>query len=229
MLKYAKKIAQKCSGKPNTHDRSLHPSVTYANVLKLTYLQRMINLGEGIEGDIVECGVGKGESIVMFASILRVMGSKKHIWGFDSFEGFPQPSKEDDSVRNPQKGEWGDTSVTAVINMMKEAGFNPVDLRSRVTLVQGFFDESLTKYRGDKISLLHVDVDLYQSYMDVLTALYPKVSKGGIVMFDEYLSTADQVRFPGAQKAIDEYFGDRVSWIQRDEDMGKYYLVKQED
>ncbi|MBT5638701.1 MAG: hypothetical protein HOJ16_09105 [Candidatus Peribacter sp.] len=228
MLKTVKNAVYK-GLKANSSDCSLHPCVSYNNIIKTLYLQRMLAHVQDIPGDVVECGVGKGESLLIFTSLLQATGSKKHVWGFDSFEGFPEPSKEDDSIRNPKKGEWSDTSLTGVLGMLREAGFSPLDLRKNVTLVQGFFNESLSKYRGDTIALLHVDVDLYQSYIDVLSALYPKVIKGGVVMFDEYMSTGDQLRFPGAQKAIDEYFGDRVSWIQRDEGMGKYYLIKQED
>lgn len=48
-------------------------------------------------------------------------------------------------------------------------------------------------------------------------------------MFDEYMGTGEHLNFPGAQRAIDEYLGDRKSWIARDRISGKFYMVKQED
>ncbi len=179
-----------------------------------------------IEGDIVECGVGQGHSFLIFAFLVKEELKGRKLWGFDSFEGFPQPSNEDRSLRNAQKGEWGDTSVKSVLNLLKQYGIEANFIDSQITLVKGFFNESLKKYRGSKIALLHIDADLYESYLTVLRQLYPKVAKGGLVVFDEYMETGNLLNFPGAQKAIDECFGDSVQAFSRDKATGKYYLVK---
>ena len=94
------------------------------------------------------------------------------------------------------------------------------------TLVKGFFEESLLKYTGKQIALLHLDADLYESYKTSLELLYTKIPKGGVVAFDEYMGTFEHINFPGAKKAIDEFFGGRNYEIIRDQAFGKYYVIK---
>lgn len=65
-------------------------------------------------------------------------------------------------------------------------------------------------------------MDLYQSYKTCLEHLFPKVVSGGIVLFDEY----DTPNWPGAKKAIDEYFKGTSYRPQKDAESGKYFLIK---
>ena len=95
-------------------------------------------------------------------------------------------------------------------------------IRERVRLFKGLFDQTLPLYQG-KIALLHLDCDLYESYMVALKNLYAKVVPGGIIMFDEY----DDARWPGARKAIDEFFADKPEKpMPHSKCAWKYYLVK---
>ena len=71
--------------------------------------------------------------------------------------------------------------------------------------------------------MLHLDCDLYKSYKESLEFMYPKVVQNGIIVFDEYL---DQKNFPGAIKAIDDFFGQKIQDIQKCDITGKYYLIK---
>jgi len=73
-----------------------------------------------------------------------------------------------------------------------------------------------------------LDCDLYQSYKTCLETLFPLVQTNGIIAFDEYVNTMQLASFPGAQKAIDEYLGERLSLILSDKETGQYYLVKPE-
>ena len=92
-----------------------------------------------------------------------------------------------------------------------------------MTLVKGFFNRSLSHYPPRPIALLHIDSDLYESYRDPLTHLYRWVAPGGIVAFDEY---EQEEKWPGARRAIDEFFGDRARDFRHDASSGKYYYVK---
>ena len=179
-----------------------------------------------MNGDVVECGVGRGVTLLMWATLCHEEKGERRIWGFDSFEGFPDPTAEDDSERKPQKGEWNVGTIRDMHKMLVNAGFADLWLRTRVTLVKGFFKESLAKYTGDKIALLHIDADLYQSYKTVLEELYDKVQPGGVIAFDEYMGSFEHHGFPGAKKAVDEFFADKDVTIQRDETFGKYFVVK---
>ena len=202
------------------------PALGYPNASRLLYFRRVLDQVAHLQGDIVECGVGKGSSIAMFSYLVKEDREQRHIWGFDSFEGFPEPSEHDKSIRNPQKGEWNETSLPGVLAMLEEAGLDEYWINTQVTLVQGFLEDSLHKYRVRDIAVLHLDVDLYDSYKVALDTLYPRVIEGGVVMFDEYMATREHLKFPGAQKAIDEYMGDRINEIKRDEFTGKFYLIK---
>jgi O-methyltransferase len=184
----------------------------------------MLRMLENVPGDVVECGVGWGRSLLPLAILVRLEEKGRKVWGFDSFEGFPDPSPEDASPRNVQKGEWK-TDMLSVLKMLRSSGLDTEFINSRFTLIKGFFKESLESYRGDSVALLHIDVDLYQSYLDVLERLYPQVAPGGVIMFDEYANTMEYLKFPGAKKAIDEYFKGKEP-ILRDPISGKYYTIK---
>lgn len=164
-----------------------------------------------LPGTIVECGVGMGRSLLYLANA----GKGRAVWGFDSFQGFPEPAPEDSSSRTPQKGDWAGTSPKDVQQVLKAAGV-PTE---NVHLIPGFFPDSFSAYDGSPIALLHIDVDLYQSYKDCLDFFYPFVVKGGVILFDEY----NDANWPGATKAIDEFLERESLLLQND---GKYYCFK---
>lgn len=199
-------------------------SMTNDTISLLFYYQRMLALATNVQGTIVECGVGGGMTMLMFAALVKAEARQRKIWGFDSFEGFPEPTKDDDSPRAPKKGEWNHTSIERINAKLRAGGFDQQFVTSQVTLIKGFFEESLVKYRGGPIALLHLDVDLYGSYKTCLDSLYSQVAEGGVVVFDEYLSTMEHLKWPGAAKAIDEFF--TPEQISRDSLTGKYYHIK---
>lgn len=175
-----------------------------------------------VPGDVVECGVERGRSFLCLAHLVESEGPSRRLWGYDSFEGFPEPSAEDASSRTTKKGQFSQTSVADVLLVMKQAGIQKEFIEKRVTLVPGFFDKSLKSSSPDTIALLHLDVDLYQSYRDCLDVLYPKVSPGGVILFDEY----EDKEFPGAKKAVDEFFGAKNVAVQQSPVSLKYFAVK---
>lgn len=202
------------------------PKMNLHHMRRFLFHRRLLDLAAGVEGDIVECGVGHGFSLLDWAVVTFYEGpQERHLWGFDSFEGFPEPSAEDTGPRNPQAGEFA-VSMEAVDQLLLLAGLPREWLDSRITLVKGYFEETLPKYTGDKIALLHVDADLYGSYKTALDLLYPKVVPGGVVAFDEYMGTWDHHRWPGAKQAVDEYFADLDVQVIADGAYNKYYVIK---
>ena len=165
-------------------------------------------------GDIVECGVGMAITFQM----LVYLNTGRTVWGFDSFEGFPEPTKEDSGNRLPQKGEWREVSVGETMEMIKEVVSNVSNLRIK----EGFFQDTVPHYQGAGIALLHLDVDLYESYEVCLRHLFPKVVEGGVVVFDEY----NEANWPGATQAINEYFKGTPYTIIKDPLSSKYYVKK---
>lgn len=177
----------------------------------ITYFTRMYDKVKHLEGDIVECGVGKGRSFMIFTFLSK---GGKNVVGYDSFKGFPEPTIKDLSNRNPKKGEWSGTSILDVHTSLKVSYIR----NTLIALVDGFFDQTIQRWGDNKIALLHLDCDLYESYKICLKYLYPKVVKGGVILFDDY----NYSDWPGATKAVDEYGIKPLL----DEESGKYYFIK---
>jgi len=203
-------------------------NVSYGWLAHFIYLKEMFDLVKDLKGDVVECGVGYGHSFFKLCCLAYYENKDRKVYGFDSFQGFPDPSEEDISLRNPQKGEWNVATVETIKLLLKQDGrIDPQFIDNNVKLVKGFFEESLNKFGGDSIAILHLDVDLYQSYKVTLEYFWPRVEKGGIVLFDEYKQPDVVKYFPGAPKAIDEFFGSLVNQIQYNKNVNRYYIVKQ--
>lgn len=207
-----------------TAQASSLPHLTYGEAARFHFFSRMIDRVKALDGDIVECGVGWGRSLIHLLALMQLEGKVRNLWAFDSFEGFPEPTSEDASFRNPRKGEWK-SDIEKIEQMLMDAGFAKDFLRQRLVFVKGFFNETLPSYRGGPIVFLHADADLYASYKDILVNLYERVVPGGIIVVDEYLNTWEHAKFPGARKAIDEFFRDKEQII-RDEIYGKFYVIK---
>ncbi|TMG85216.1 MAG: hypothetical protein E6H78_07690 [Betaproteobacteria bacterium] len=186
----------------------------------LYFLDQLAKL-KGVPGDIVECGVSIGHGALLFLLCSEYLGVERDYYGFDSFEGFPEPVAEDDVTPISEKGFWASPPAT-VLRVLRDGRIPEDTIRNRVRLCKGFFDETLPTYTGT-IALLHLDCDLYESYKIALATLYGRVAKGGLIMFDEY----DDRRWPGAKKAIDEFFGDKPERVVRHEKCTwKYYVEK---
>ena len=202
------------------------PMLEIVSAARLLLFFKMFEEIKNLDGDVVECGVGWGSSFVQLAICVRLENRGRKLWGFDSFEdGFPPSSDEDKSVYGqPKEGGWA-TDINSTFQKIKAVGIDKLFMRYQISLIKGFFKDTLPDYHGNKIALLHIDADLYNSYRDAYTYLFPKVVQGGIIIFDEYLNTTEIAKFPGAKKAIDETFL-KECILKREEASGKYYAVK---
>lgn len=195
-----------------------------------------------LDGDVVECGLGEGNTFAMLAYLI---GSEKQqtpqriLWGFDSFEGWPEPTEWDASPRNPQKGEWK-VSEEMVEKRFEESGIYREFPKLDIRITKGFLGDTLPHFPLDRrIAFLHLDVDLYEGYRDGLVYLFPKVVPGGIVAFDEYREFhlelpeyGEKEKWPGCSKAIDEYFSGRRELLRREllqyhPETKKYFVVRE--
>lgn len=185
-------------------------------------------LGElkDIPGDLVECGVGRGVSLASIVYAASMHKLNKKVYAFDSFAGFPVAHEEDIGTRVKEQGVrpegWSNTSpalirsIFAHDRIMKESLLNQhlVD----VEIVPGFFESTLANNMPAHIAFLHVDCDLYESTREVLECGFPRMSPGGVVLFDEY----NEQRWPGATKAADELCSERGLTIEYFEMMRRY-------
>lgn len=210
----------------------LSPTITFAHAKKYGYINRLLNGVAEIRGDVVECGIGGGESLLFLCSVCADQYQFRRVWGFDSFKGFPKFSEEDSGETNSEvEGHWkqagnGVPLVRVVLDAFAMFGIPKQWIRSNVTVIAGFFNETLEMYTGEGIALLHLDCDLYNSYKTCLGQLYDKVVTGGIIAVDEYAGTMEHLVFPGARKAIDEFMADKDVQRIRDTATGKYLFIK---
>lgn len=166
-----------------------------------------------IEGDIVECGVWRGGNLILTQKILTNLGIKeKNIYGFDTFEGMTEPQNIDIDVHgkkasrlmsrtqkiNNQKNIWAYCDFETVSkNIKKNTTFNTIKL------VKGDVKNTLIENNlPQKISILRLDTDWYESTKIELEKLYPLLSIGGILIIDDY------GQFEGCKKAVDEFLSD---------------------
>ncbi|MHB8469961.1 MAG: TylF/MycF/NovP-related O-methyltransferase [Gaiellaceae bacterium] len=195
---------------------------------RLLYFERLLERVDGVEGDVVECGVANGGGLAALAALVRSSGRRRRLVGFDSWEGLPEPTAQDfaGGAGIARRGLFSTVRVEDVEFTLRRFGFSTNEIAENVLLVPGWLAETLPRYDG-AIALLHADVDLYTSYLECLEQLWPRLSAGGIVAFDEYRD--DRTDWPGAERAIDEFFGrlDASSYsIEQDARSGKYFAVK---
>ncbi len=198
----------------------------YKYVSRFMHFESLFKEIEHISGSIVECGVGPGRSLFDFAVISTAPGQRaRHICGLDTFEGIPDATPPDGRWNSRIRGTWS-YSMEHVRENLLLAGLDEEFVRTNITLIPGEFGLSLptldSEWSGEGIALLHIDVDLYDSYRLVLEHLYDHVVPGGIITFDEY----GLANWPGATRAIDEFFEDKPEEIVRSPVTDRYYYTK---
>lgn len=167
----------------------------------------------GIPGDIVECGVWKGGSMMAIARTLQQQGDRqRHLHLFDTFEGMAEPTSLDTSlfgeaasdVRQREtknlgpNARWVYSPLEEVKQNLSQTGY---DLQ-RLSFIKGKVEDTLPAHAPSQIALLRLDTDWYESTYHELVHLYPRLSVGGVLIIDDYGHWA------GARKAVDQYFAE---------------------
>jgi len=152
-------------------------------------LYQMANQALNLPGDFAEIGVYRGGTARLLAKIAAKAGKKVHL--FDTFEGMPETDPQRDKH---QEGDFRDTSLKAVKDFLRDC--------PNVEFYPGFFPDTAGPIKGINFSLVHVDVDIYQSVKDCCEFFHDRLVQGGVMLFDDYGSTY----CPGAKQAVDEYF-----------------------
>lgn len=197
------------------------PRVYRGSLDRCLYFLNQLDKVKSLDGDIVECGVSIGHGALLFTLMGEYLQKMRDYYGFDSFEGFPEPVFKDETTPITGKGFWANPPET-VIKVLQDGRIPEHIIQERIHLIKGWFQDTLPQYQGN-IALLHLDCDLYESYRFALRCLYDKVVPGGIIMFDEY---GDR-RWPGASKAIDEFFSDKPEKpLPHEKCHWKYYVQK---
>lgn len=142
-------------------------------------------IADGVPGDVLEAGVWRGGAGILMRAVLAVHGdTERTVWMADSFQGLPKPRAEHPA--DAQDEHWTQPFLAVSADQVKANFAKYGMLDDRVRFLEGWFADTLPTAPVDQLAVLRVDGDMYGSTMDVLDALYDKVSVGGFVIIDDY-------------------------------------------
>ncbi len=184
-----------------------------------------------IPGDIVECGVWRGGSMMAVALTLLDLGdTSRHLHLFDTFEGMVRPGPHDRfrdgspatavfdrEIRGSRDSTWCEASLADVQAALKSTGY-PED---HIHYVRGRVEKTLPSASPERLAILRLDTDWYESTRHELVCLFPRLVPGGVLIVDDYGF------WQGSKRAVDEYFGelDRRPLLTRIDDSGRLAIV----
>ncbi|WP_280154560.1 TylF/MycF/NovP-related O-methyltransferase [Piscinibacter sp. XHJ-5] len=161
-----------------------------------------------IGGDIVECGVWRGGSMMAVALALMARGdTSRDLWLYDTFEGMSEPTEADrgpsgESARSQLQRTTRDHPLWAVASVEDvQANLASIDYpKERIHFVRGKVEDTIPATLPSRVALLRLDTDWYESTRHELQHLYPRLSSNGVLIIDDY------GHWQGARQAVDEYF-----------------------
>jgi hypothetical protein len=159
-----------------------------------------------LPGHIIDAGVFKGTSTLLFAHMLRIYSplAAKKVIGFDTFEGRFEAAADFETERADAFMAYWDRDIEDVLREV----IVTQDLSDFCELVKGDIGETMPRYiaenRGMRISLLHLDLDILEPTLETLRACYDNMIPGGIIVLDQY-----GIEGWGESEAVDTFFKER--------------------
>jgi O-methyltransferase len=189
---------------------------TMTSVERITALVQAVKyiVSAGIDGAVVECGVWRGGSMMAVSKTLLNLGvCDRDLFLFDTFEGMPAPQSDEmdylgrsgiklleEAKRLPYRGQLDSFLLAfAPLEQVRNNVLRTAYPNERIHFVKGKVEHTIPAEAPSKISLLRLDTDWYESTKHELVHLFPRVSSGGVVIFDDY------GHWSGARRAVDEY------------------------
>lgn len=192
-----------------------YADLAYSNVdtIQNTYDLACKAIVNGVEGDFVECGVAAGSQIGVMGHVCKKLSSPKKIYAYDSYQGIPLAGQFDADQPgvgpvDPNRALPTDPRELLVSSGITVHGLDVVKdnigkrwrlMIENYVFVEGWFQDTVPVNTIDKISLLRLDGDLYDSTKVCLDHLHHKVQKGGFVIIDDYALV-------GARKALHDFW-----------------------
>jgi O-methyltransferase len=178
---------------------------TMIGLPRLNNLRRCVEtvLKEHVAGDFLEAGVWRGGAVIFMRGILKAYNIQDRIvWVADSFEGLPPA----DPAKYPKESPiplhlYANLAVS--LEQVRENFARYGLLDDQVRFLKGWFRDTLPTAPIEKLALMRLDGDLYESTMDGLVALYPKLSPGGFAIIDDYNF------MPSCNEAVDDFRRER--------------------
>ncbi len=182
--------------------RALYQKYKDFTMIPEDYFRQNLALTEhfrSVPGAVVECGVWRGG---MIAAMAELLGKDRTYYLYDSFEGLP-PAQE---IDGPGAKSWQEDKESAWYhdNCRAEQSYAERAMQQsnalNVTITKGWFAETLPRFPEEEpIAVLRLDGDWYESIMDCMNHLYPKLPVGGIIIIDDYYT------WDGCSRAIHDY------------------------
>lgn len=199
-----------------------HELVERVRTFTMTSFERMYALYKALEyieqaripGDIVECGVWRGGSMMLAAYKLLALGrSDRNLYLFDTYEGLPKPDEIKDidlwgnraidgwlPMKTSEEGShWAKASIEDVQANMQSTGYP----YGRIHFVKGMVERTIPDSAPKGIALLRLDTDWYASTKHEMEHLFPRLSSNGILILDDY------GHLKGARRAVDDYLAEQ--------------------
>jgi len=184
----------------NGMDRPLYAD-TMIGMKRLNNIESCVSeiLKNNVEGDFAELGVWRGGAVILMKALLKEINEKnRNVWVIDSFEGLPEPDVNKYPADKGDKHFMFDdlkVSIEEVKHNFNKYGL----LDEHVKFLKGWFKDTLPTAPINKLALLRLDGDMYQSTMDGLVNLYPKLSLGGYIIIDDWGA------IPACKQAVLDY------------------------
>ncbi len=205
------------SNHPLRHVLALWPSyVQRINITRFLAHYELFKHVIDMPGCIVECGVGRGSSFFTFTKFMEIFcpnDRQRRVYGFEHFKGlrnFHFKDGEQKVENNYVEGGWSpEAAKDEIMELCRLANLDSIIPGSvRCEIIDGPLEQTIPQFLKDKpglrISLLHIDVDIYQPTYNALKHLYPLVLNGGVVAFDEYAMIPWQGETCGAEDYFNE-------------------------
>lgn len=169
-------------------------------------------INNNISGSIVECGVWKGGSMMAVAHTLKKIGAEKEMYLYDTFEGMNEPTNKDINIYgknasdifeskkiSKSSSDWCYSTIEEVKNNLYSTHYN----KDKIQFIKGKVEDTIPKTIPNKIALLRLDTDWYESTKHEMIHLFPLLEKNGILILDDY------GYWEGSKKAVDEYIKEK--------------------
>jgi O-methyltransferase len=200
-------LQEELAKKKNPLTETIWPEIKKFTMTDKKRVNALINTIEytienGLEGDFVECGVWKGGNIMVMIKVLQHLGVERKIWLYDTFEGMSEPTDEDmHEGKTAQELMEKNSFIKCIAAIDKvKRNIETLNYSGELVYVKGKVEDTIPEQMPEKIALLRLDTDWYESTKHELIHLYPSLSETGVMIVDDYNF------WDGATIAVDEYF-----------------------
>lgn len=177
---------------------------TMVGIQRLRNFRMLIErvIAEGVPGDIIETGVWRGGASIFARAILAATGVRdRKVIVADSFEGLPPPDGAFPADQNSTLHQFNELAVS--LEQVRE-NFRKFDLLDdQVVFLKGWFRDTMRHVPSDRLAVIRLDGDMYESTIDPLRHLYDRLSVGGWIIVDDY------VLVEGCRQAVHDFLNAR--------------------